>query len=131
MSASNHSGHFGLGLLLTHCEHYSFTCSCMLPVSDREASIRTRSCWREKPVLRKTDLSSDRAVACVILNKAAVLSMLCPADSALVKRASAGGRVECEETLPIAATVRLELGGGIINAHVRWALATSAGLEVR
>ena len=38
-----------------------------------------------------------------------------------------GCRVEGEETLPIATTVRLELGSGIANAHVRWALNGAAG----
>lgn len=41
-----------------------------------------------------------------------------------------GCRVECEETLPIAATVRLELGAAIANAQVRWALAGAAGLQL-
>lgn len=41
-----------------------------------------------------------------------------------------GFRVEAEETLPIAATVRLELDGAIANAQVRWALNGAAGLQI-
>ena len=41
-----------------------------------------------------------------------------------------GVRVECGETLPIAATVTLEFGGAIANAQVRWALDGSAGLQL-
>ena len=49
----------------------------------------------------------------------------------VVDVSNAGCRVQCDETLPIAATVSLELGGGIANAQVRWALAGEAGLELR
>ena len=41
-----------------------------------------------------------------------------------------GCRIECEETLPIATTVRLELAGAVANAQVRWALAGAAGLQL-
>lgn len=41
-----------------------------------------------------------------------------------------GCRVECEETLPIAVTVRLELGAVVANAQVRWAIEGSAGLKL-
>lgn len=49
----------------------------------------------------------------------------------IVDISEGGCRVHCDETLPIAATVSLTLGGGITKAHVRWALAGSAGLELR
>jgi len=42
-----------------------------------------------------------------------------------------GCRVECEEILPIAATVTLELAGALASARVRWALPGEAGLELR
>ena len=46
----------------------------------------------------------------------------------VVNRSRDGVRVRCAETLPIAATVRLELGGVVADAHVRWSLAGEAGL---
>lgn len=48
----------------------------------------------------------------------------------LVDMSVEGCRVECAEILPIAATVRLEVGGGIANAQVRWALPGAAGLQL-
>lgn len=48
----------------------------------------------------------------------------------MVDMSPEGCRVECDETLPIAATVRLEVGGVIANAHVRWALPGAAGLQL-
>jgi hypothetical protein len=41
-----------------------------------------------------------------------------------------GCRVECEEALPIAATVQLKLGGATANAQVRWARPGTAGLQL-
>jgi hypothetical protein len=41
-----------------------------------------------------------------------------------------GCRVQCEETLPIAANVIVELGGTTTGAHVRWALGREAGLQL-
>ena len=41
-----------------------------------------------------------------------------------------GCRVQCEETLPIAASVIIELGGTSTSAHVRWALGGEAGLQL-
>ena len=41
-----------------------------------------------------------------------------------------GCRVRCDETLPIAAKVIVELGGTTTNAHVRWALGREAGLQL-
>jgi hypothetical protein len=41
-----------------------------------------------------------------------------------------GCRVQCEETLPIGATVTVEFGGSTSNAHVRWALGGEAGLQL-
>ena len=41
-----------------------------------------------------------------------------------------GCRVECEETLPIAATVVVDFGRSTGNAHVRWALGREAGLQL-
>lgn len=41
-----------------------------------------------------------------------------------------GCKVECAETLPIAATVRLELGAVIGNAQIRWAIGGAAGLRL-
>jgi hypothetical protein len=38
--------------------------------------------------------------------------------------------VECDETLPIAETVRLDLGGDSIEAEIRWALTGAAGLHL-
>jgi hypothetical protein len=49
----------------------------------------------------------------------------------VVDTSDTGCRVECEETLPIAATVTLELAGGVAKAHVRWSLAGAAGLKLR
>lgn len=48
----------------------------------------------------------------------------------VVDMSPGGCRVECEETLPIAVTVRLEVGQGIANAQVRWALGGAAGLRL-
>lgn len=39
-----------------------------------------------------------------------------------------GCRIECDETLPIAATVKIDLGGTTANANVRWAIGREAGL---
>lgn len=41
-----------------------------------------------------------------------------------------GCRIECEETLPIAATVVVDLGGSTVRGHVRWALGREAGLQL-
>lgn len=41
-----------------------------------------------------------------------------------------GCRVECDETLPIAAKVVVDLGDSTANAHVRWALGHEAGLQL-
>ncbi|HXS50802.1 MAG TPA: hypothetical protein VN713_11865 [Sphingomicrobium sp.] len=41
-----------------------------------------------------------------------------------------GCRIECDETLPIAATVLVDLGGSTAQAHVRWALGREAGLKL-
>ena len=41
-----------------------------------------------------------------------------------------GCRVQCEETLPIGATVTVEFGGSTANANVRWALEGEAGLQL-
>ena len=41
-----------------------------------------------------------------------------------------GCRVECDETLPIAATVVLDFGGSTAEARVRWALGREAGLKL-
>jgi PilZ domain len=38
--------------------------------------------------------------------------------------------VECDEALPIAQTVRLDLGDDCIEAEVRWALPGAAGLRL-
>lgn len=42
----------------------------------------------------------------------------------------AGCRIECSETLPIAATVSLDFGGLMAAALVRWAHPGEAGLEL-
>lgn len=44
---------------------------------------------------------------------------------------SAGCRVQCDATLPIAKTVRLEVGGRSVDADVRWALPGMAGLRLK
>jgi hypothetical protein len=43
----------------------------------------------------------------------------------------AGCRIECEETLPIAATVGLEVAGRVFEGDVRWSLLGTAGLRMR
>ena len=51
--------------------------------------------------------------------------------SAIIRDVSANGCcVECEEALPIAQTVRLDLGGDSVEAEVRWAMPGAAGLRV-
>ncbi len=42
---------------------------------------------------------------------------------------SVGCRVECDETLPIAQTVRLNVRDKSVDCHVRWALPGVAGLR--
>jgi len=41
-----------------------------------------------------------------------------------------GCRVECDETLPIAANVVVHLGASSGNARVRWAVGHEAGLQL-
>lgn len=41
-----------------------------------------------------------------------------------------GCKVECDETLPIAANVVVDLGGSTAQAHVRWAIGREAGLQL-
>jgi hypothetical protein len=41
-----------------------------------------------------------------------------------------GRRIQCEENLPIATTVRFEVGDAIANANVRWSIAGEAGLQL-
>lgn len=41
-----------------------------------------------------------------------------------------GCRIECDETLPIAAKVVVYLGGPSANARVRWAIGHQAGLQL-
>lgn len=48
----------------------------------------------------------------------------------IVDISPSGCRVECEETLPVAATVELDLGGAMANALVRWAYPGEAGLQL-
>jgi hypothetical protein len=48
-----------------------------------------------------------------------------------IRDVSAGGCcVECDEALPIAQTVWLDLGDDSIEAEVRWALPGAAGLRL-
>ena len=54
-----------------------------------------------------------------------------PIPVTVVDVSASGWCVECEELLPIAETVRLELAGGVIDVQVRWALPGMAGLKVR
>jgi len=49
----------------------------------------------------------------------------------MVRDVSANGCcVECDETLPIAETVCLDLGDDRVEAEVRWALPGAAGLQL-
>jgi hypothetical protein len=49
----------------------------------------------------------------------------------IIRDVSAHGcSVECDEALPIAQTVRLDLGDDSIEAEVRWALPGAAGLQL-
>ena len=41
-----------------------------------------------------------------------------------------GCRVECDETLPIAANVVVDFGASSGNAHVRWSIGREAGLQL-
>ena len=41
----------------------------------------------------------------------------------------AGCQLECEATLPIGGTARLQLGENELMANIRWALPGSAGLQ--
>ena len=51
--------------------------------------------------------------------------------SVTIRDVSANGCcVESEEVLPVAQTVRLDLGSKSIDAEVRWALAGAAGLRL-
>ena len=51
--------------------------------------------------------------------------------SVMIRDVSANGCcVECDEALPIAQTVRLDLGDDSIEAEVRWALPGAAGLRL-
>ena len=52
--------------------------------------------------------------------------------SVMIRDVSANGCcVESEEVLPVAQTVRLDLGSESVEAEVRWALAGAAGLQLR
>jgi hypothetical protein len=49
----------------------------------------------------------------------------------MIRDVSANGCcVECEEALPIAQTVHLDLGDDSVEAEVRWALPGAAGLQL-
>ena len=51
--------------------------------------------------------------------------------SVMIRDVSANGCcVECDEALPVAQTVRLDLGDDCIEAEVRWALHGAAGLRL-
>ena len=51
--------------------------------------------------------------------------------SVMIRDVSANGCcVECDETLPVAQTVRLDLGDDWIEGEVRWALPGAAGLRL-
>ena len=51
--------------------------------------------------------------------------------SAIIRDVSANGCcVECDEALPVAQSVRLDLGGDSVEAEVRWAIPGAAGLRV-
>jgi hypothetical protein len=50
----------------------------------------------------------------------------------MIRDVSANGCcVECDEVLPVAQTVRLDLGEDSVEAEVRWALSGAAGLRLR
>ncbi|GAA4752803.1 hypothetical protein GCM10023264_19770 [Sphingomonas daechungensis] len=50
---------------------------------------------------------------------------------AMIRDVSANGCcVECDEVLPVAETIRLDLGEDSIEAEVRWALSGAAGLQL-
>jgi PilZ domain len=52
--------------------------------------------------------------------------------SVMVRDVSANGCcVACDEVLPVAQTVRLDLGDDSVEAEVRWALSGAAGLRLR
>jgi hypothetical protein len=52
--------------------------------------------------------------------------------SVMIRDVSANGCcVECDEVLPVAQTVRLDLGEDSVEAEVRWALSGAAGLRLR
>ena len=52
--------------------------------------------------------------------------------SVMVRDVSANGCcVACDEVLPVAQTVRLDLGNDSVEAEVRWALSGAAGLRLR
>jgi hypothetical protein len=51
--------------------------------------------------------------------------------SVMIRDVSANGCcVESQEVLPVAQTVRLDLGSNSVEAEVRWALAGAAGLRL-
>jgi hypothetical protein len=50
----------------------------------------------------------------------------------MIRDVSANGCcVECDEMLPIAQTIQLDLGDDTVEAEVRWALSGAAGLRLR
>ena len=52
--------------------------------------------------------------------------------SVMIRDVSANGCcVECDEVLPVAQTVRLDLGEDSVEAEVRWALSGAAGLRLK
>ena len=52
--------------------------------------------------------------------------------SVMIRDVSANGCcVECDEVLPVAQTVRLDLAEDSVEAEVRWALSGAAGLRLK
>jgi hypothetical protein len=52
--------------------------------------------------------------------------------SVIIRDVSANGCcVECDEVLPVAQTVWLDLGEDSVEAEVRWALSGAAGLQLK
>lgn len=83
-----------------------------------------------KPKLRISGWVDRRDREPVMLAGFVVLSSGRSIPVTVVDMSSDGCRVACEEILPIAATVRLELGGAMASANVRWALQGAAGLQI-
>jgi len=65
----------------------------------------------------------------VKLNGAVVLRTGRRISVAVTDMSPGGCRVESQDALPVAVTVRLEVEGAVANARVRWALPGAAALQ--